>query len=143
MLFFGRSLNFFVAVVVALLFVSSLYEYNESSSISPPTIWKEKDTSSYPNSSRQQEFSHAYGDEDIIDEQIPSESSSIAKPPSPFGKLNPFRGKQESKSSVPVDEYMKDILKWDRPKEKDGHWPLYRDFRNRDYDPNRWEGFPE
>jgi hypothetical protein len=142
MLFFGRSLNFFVAVVVALLFVSSLYEYNESSSSLPPKIWKSKE-SSYPNSSRQPDLEYGYQDSDIIDEQIPSESSTLGRPPSPYGRFKPVKGKQESKWSVAFDEYMRDILKWDRPNEKDGHWPPYRDFKNRDYDPNRWEGFPE
>lgn len=42
-----------------------------------------------------------------------------------------------------VDEYMKDLLIWQRPENKDGHWPPYRDFIGRDYDPNRWEAFDE
>ncbi|KAF2673482.1 hypothetical protein BT63DRAFT_368044 [Microthyrium microscopicum] len=42
-----------------------------------------------------------------------------------------------------MDEYMKDILKWQKPKDKDRHWPQYSDFDGKDYDPNRWEGFPE
>jgi hypothetical protein len=43
---------------------------------------------------------------------------------------------------VDLDEYIRDILKWKRPKDKDGYWPQYSAFEGRDYDPNRWEGFP-
>jgi hypothetical protein len=43
--------------------------------------------------------------------------------------------------SILHDEYMKDILDWERPKHKNGHWPPYEDFSHKDYDPNRWEGF--
>jgi hypothetical protein len=42
-----------------------------------------------------------------------------------------------------VEEYMKDLLIWQRPENKDGHWPPYQDFIGRDYDPNRWEAFDE
>lgn len=47
------------------------------------------------------------------------------------------------KNGIDMDEYMKDILKWQRPRDKDGHWPQYSAFDGRDYDPNRWEGFPQ
>jgi hypothetical protein len=43
--------------------------------------------------------------------------------------------------SIPHDEYMRDILDWERPKHKNGHWPPYEDFVHKDYDPNRWEAF--
>jgi hypothetical protein len=43
--------------------------------------------------------------------------------------------------SIPPDEYMNDILDWERPKHKNGHWPPYEDFAHKDYDPNRWEAF--
>ncbi len=42
-----------------------------------------------------------------------------------------------------VEEYMRDMLIWERPENRDGHWPPYRDFVSRDYDPNRWETFEE
>jgi hypothetical protein len=42
---------------------------------------------------------------------------------------------------VPQDEYMRDILDWERPRHKNGHWPPYEDFEHKDYDPNRWEAF--
>jgi hypothetical protein len=42
---------------------------------------------------------------------------------------------------IPYHEYMKDILDWERPKHKNGHWPPYEDFAHKDYDPNRWEAF--
>jgi hypothetical protein len=44
-------------------------------------------------------------------------------------------------NGVDHDEYMKDILDWERPKHKNGHWPPYEDFVLKDYDPNRWEAF--
>jgi hypothetical protein len=49
---------------------------------------------------------------------------------------------EPSHDTVGMNEYMSDILKWERPKDKDGHWPQYSAFEGRDYDPNRWEGFP-
>lgn len=39
------------------------------------------------------------------------------------------------------EQYMNDILDWERPKHKNGHWPPYEDFAHQDYDPNRWEAF--
>lgn len=53
-------------------------------------------------------------------------------------------------ASVPQDapswpqdmkEYMKSMLKWDRPSWL-GHWPAFEDYVDKDYDPNRWEQFP-
>lgn len=44
-------------------------------------------------------------------------------------------------NSMDQEEYMKDILDWERPKHKNGHWPPYEDFVHKDYDPNRWEAF--
>jgi hypothetical protein len=41
-----------------------------------------------------------------------------------------------------ADEYMRDMLIWQRPENRD-HWPPYSDFAGRDYDPNRWEAFEE
>jgi hypothetical protein len=50
----------------------------------------------------------------------------------------------EGKPVIRNDEYMRDILKWDRPMmEKEGQWPLYKDFAGKDYDSYRWEGFPQ
>jgi hypothetical protein len=55
-----------------------------------------------------------------------------------------FRNIEEEKGLISNDEYMRDILKWDRPtKERKGQWPLYRDFADKDYDSYRWEGFPQ
>lgn len=38
-------------------------------------------------------------------------------------------------------EYMQDMLDWSRPEHRNGHWPPYEDYVDKDYDPNRWEGF--
>jgi hypothetical protein len=43
--------------------------------------------------------------------------------------------------SVQRDEYLKDMLDWSRPEHRNGHWPPYEDYVDKDYDPNRWEGF--
>ncbi|KAH9826130.1 Protein of unknown function (DUF3405) [Teratosphaeria destructans] len=45
-----------------------------------------------------------------------------------------------------VQAKVKDFIsQWVRPSgvEAIGHWPSYEDYEHRDYDPNRWEGFPE
>lgn len=39
-----------------------------------------------------------------------------------------------------VKEYIQKMLKWSRPS-WDGHWPPFRDYINKAYDPNRWEQF--
>jgi hypothetical protein len=39
-----------------------------------------------------------------------------------------------------IKQYMQSMLKWDRPS-WDGHWPPFRDYINKKYDPNRWEQF--
>jgi hypothetical protein len=42
----------------------------------------------------------------------------------------------------PMDmkEYMQSMLDWARPT-WDGHWPPFRDYVDKKYDPNRWEQF--
>jgi hypothetical protein len=47
----------------------------------------------------------------------------------------------KARKTVELEEYMSDMLKWNRPDDRDGQWPRYSDFEDRDYDPNRWEGF--
>ena len=37
-------------------------------------------------------------------------------------------------------ESLQSMLKWDRPT-WDGHWPPFRDYVDKAYDPNRWEQF--
>ncbi|RDI84453.1 hypothetical protein Vi05172_g5720 [Venturia inaequalis] len=64
---------------------------------------------------------------------------------------DPYRlGKASSTSYLPAlptedpverEEYMQDILDWSRPEHRNGHWPPYEDYIDKDYDPNRWEGF--
>jgi hypothetical protein len=39
-----------------------------------------------------------------------------------------------------MKEYMEKMLKWARPS-WDGHWPPFRDYIDKKYDPNRWEQF--
>lgn len=46
-----------------------------------------------------------------------------------------------TENRVERDEYMQDILDWSRPEHRNGHWPPYEDYIDKDYDPNRWEGF--
>jgi hypothetical protein len=51
--------------------------------------------------------------------------------------------RSQRQKQVPLDEYMSDMLKWNRPKDRDGKWPQYSWFEDRDYDPNRFEGFAQ
>jgi hypothetical protein len=139
MLFVGRWLSFLVSVVVALLFVSSVYEYQSSAVRSRPQIWKAKEPSPFW-SDTQLDSNDSHEDPGIIEDQVHSSIQPHTKPPPPFSRLRP-QGLKDSKSFVSVDEYMGDILRWERPNEREGHWPPYKDFINRDYDPNRWEGF--
>lgn len=39
-----------------------------------------------------------------------------------------------------MKEYMKEMLKWSRPT-WDGHWPPFKEYIDKAYDPNRWEQF--
>lgn len=39
-----------------------------------------------------------------------------------------------------LKEYMESMLDWSRPT-WDGHWPPFRDYVDKGYDPNRWEQF--
>lgn len=39
-----------------------------------------------------------------------------------------------------IREYLKKMLKWSRPT-WDGHWPPFKDYIDKEYDPNRWEQF--
>ena len=68
-------------------------------------------------------------------EAAASSSEESASATSPVHHLQTSLG-------VDVKEYMADILKWEPPKTDEEHWPPYDDFRDKDYDPNRWEGFP-
>jgi hypothetical protein len=40
-----------------------------------------------------------------------------------------------------MEQYMDDMMHWNRPGHVDGHWPDYEAFEHSDFDPNRWEGF--
>jgi len=60
----------------------------------------------------------------------PEKPSSTIPLPSPPTEL-----------AVQRDEYLKDMLDWSRPEHRNGHWPPYEDYVDKDYDPNRWEGF--
>ena len=42
--------------------------------------------------------------------------------------------------SSDVKDYLRTMLKWNRPT-WEGHWPAYKDYEHKDYDPNRWEEF--
>lgn len=53
---------------------------------------------------------------------------------------------QETQSSSPrsrLDIEMQELLTWDPPIDKPKHYPPYDAYSNRDFDPNRWEGFEE
>ena len=76
----------------------------------------------------------------------PQERLGLERPAPPWvtGLLN-----SASNASVPQDapswpkdlkEYIKGMLKWDRPNWQ-GHWPPFADYVDKEYDPNRWERF--
>ncbi|KAF2727840.1 hypothetical protein EJ04DRAFT_593844 [Polyplosphaeria fusca] len=49
---------------------------------------------------------------------------------------------EDVKPQFPADwkAYMKAMLQWPRPN-WNGHWPPFGDYKNMEYDPNRWENF--
>ncbi|KAF1812152.1 hypothetical protein P152DRAFT_26783 [Eremomyces bilateralis CBS 781.70] len=51
------------------------------------------------------------------------------------------KSKAWSPPTTPLD--MDEMLDWNRPGHVDGHYPPYEDYVDYNYDPNRWEGFPE
>jgi hypothetical protein len=138
-----RSKVFLLALVISLLIVSTLFKYHEDDQIRPrPQVLKGKPSKS---------TSTLLAETDLVDEEHQYHTSDIIHKPlsanSHPNSISSLRGKPKadfktSKSSISQNEYMKDILNWRRPQDKDSHWPYYRDYKNRDYDPNRWEGFP-
>ena len=63
------------------------------------------------------------------DAPIVNPASPLAKKPSP---PQPTSG---------IADYMKLMMKWNRPDHVDNHWPPYENYQTRTYDPNRWEAF--
>jgi hypothetical protein len=63
-------------------------------------------------------------------ESVPSRNHAVEGP-----------SEASSSTSIGVQEYLQDMLKWERP-HRTGHWPPYNSYINKDYDPNRWQGFP-
>ena len=38
---------------------------------------------------------------------------------------------------------LQDFLFWDPPTDQPEHYPSYEGYKDTDFDPNRWEGFPQ
>ena len=38
---------------------------------------------------------------------------------------------------------LQDFLIWDPPQDQPEHYPSYDGYKDTDFDPNRWEGFPQ
>lgn len=55
------------------------------------------------------------------------------RPPEPDNKFPRFR----------LPEALQNFLDWDPPKDDPDHYPPYDQYAFRDYDPNRWESFPQ
>jgi hypothetical protein len=72
-------------------------------------------------------------------------TTSLDVPPKSYGPERPsatsLPASAPTELSVQRDEYLKDMLDWSRPEHRNGHWPPYEDYVDKDYDPNRWEGF--
>lgn len=61
--------------------------------------------------------------------------------PSPDSKAaNPDRDKFPRGR---LTDAFKQYLNWTPPTDVGGHYPPYDAYENRDYDPNRWEAFPQ
>ena len=54
----------------------------------------------------------------------------------------PLPADEKSTSRSRISLEMQEYLSWDPPLEQD-HYPPYDHYRNRDYDPNRWEAFEQ
>lgn len=79
--------------------------------------------------------------------QKPLKDSGKGRLPWELGKMKSLvDGVEDLNRTRPKNEstwrnYMKNKLNWPRPS-WDGHWPPFRDYVGKDYDPNRWEHFP-
>ena len=58
-------------------------------------------------------------------------------PPPPSG----IDGNKFARRRLPI-EYQ-NFLAWDPPTDQPDHYPPYDSYKDRDFDPNRWEAFPQ
>ena len=69
----------------------------------------------------------------------------LRTPTSPY--YNPGRPRPaEPDNRIPRSRLPKDLQKfldWNPPKDDPEHYPPYDAYKERDYDPNRWESFPQ
>ena len=105
------------ASLVAVILFYTLYHHTTTSSF--PT---------YPGGTRVQL------DQPVLTIDAKPEETTAAPKPSP--PKNPFPRNR-------VSQELQTFLSWEPPAGRDQHYPSYYDYKDRDYDPNRWEGFPQ
>ena len=144
MLVIGRPLTILIFTVFFLLFLSSFYSGSSRSGSASvrtgATQWNWPESLEEANT-----FATASGPENHDgDSEQPSQKAHVPHAQEPVRPLNnaPEEYETESAPSIGVGEYLRDILRWQRPNKGD-HWPPYSDYKDKDYDPNRWEAFQE
>ncbi|KAI9829675.1 MAG: hypothetical protein M1819_006046 [Sarea resinae] len=118
-------------VLLAVIFIGATVVFMRNSRYNPYGIVQEPGVQ---NPAKAPVVNDAAGHDDIkqdVSITVPDSSKTDSDSNS---KLSP------SPSSTPDKEYLQEILKWDPPKNPD-HWPPYDAYKDKDYDPNRWEGF--
>ena len=142
MFFLGRSFSLLVSVIISFLLLASYLDSSRAIRISRSSFPEGgEETSEYALP----DVSHATdaNQQPLPVKGTPKEGSLTTRPndggiqSSSVGRL----GDKKEETSIGMTEYMRDMIKWRRPKDKSGHWPQYSDYEGKDYDPNRWEGF--
>ncbi|OCL15298.1 hypothetical protein AOQ84DRAFT_279185, partial [Glonium stellatum] len=84
---------------------------------------------------------HAPSSPNTIDVPEKAPSPTGMRPETLLYSAKPAASTSEAPEPTNTLEYMASMLKWNRPGKDNKHWPPYEDYRNTDYDPNRWEEF--
>jgi hypothetical protein len=143
MLVIGRPLTLLIFTVFLILFLSSFYNGpSRSVRIRTSTAqWNWPESLEEANA-----FTAASGVSENRDgdPHRPSEKAQLPHAQEPVMQESSAVEEYatETSSSIGIGEYLRDLLRWQRPNRGD-HWPPYNDYKDRDYDPNRWEAFQE
>jgi hypothetical protein len=143
MLIINKPHNIIILAAIFFLTITAIFETNRHAQFRRGSIWEH----GFP-------AAQITGELDVaIDSGLPQgwlriHRGSRGRIEQAQNRVSPDRQSRnhdgKGKADISHDEYMRDVLKWDRPtKEKEGQWPLYKDFIDKDYDSYRWEAFPQ
>ena len=142
MLVIGRPLTLLIFTVFVILFLTSFYN-GPSRSVrlrTSTTQWN------WPESLEESNALAAASESENHDRDphLPSEKAHLvpAQEPVMQEESAPVEYEAQTSSAIEIGEYLRDLLRWQRPSRGD-HWPPYADYKDKDYDPNRWEAFQQ